>query len=290
LYLGETEDEDGFYSLLKSSDGGAHWASIWGYNSGLQSDLNTVAVDPGNPATLYAGVGDAGSYAKPGSAGTGVIKSTDGGATWNATGLKDTAATLLVIDRADPSILYAGTQGIYTEPRGFRGLFKSVDSGGSWLAVNNGLTGLADIGATITALVIAPNHSNTLYAGTSRDGVYKSVDGAATWVKFNDGLTSLEIRALAVSPSSQNMLYAATSDGIFRLMDETPAPWRSPVKTCGDMKGGIWCRSAFRPTIVYYPDSFVDHSTLIKAILLFDELHFMDRPAMMFGKMGITPQ
>jgi photosystem II stability/assembly factor-like uncharacterized protein len=37
LYLGETEDEDGFYSLLKSSDGGAHWASIWDYNNGLQS-------------------------------------------------------------------------------------------------------------------------------------------------------------------------------------------------------------------------------------------------------------
>ena len=83
---------------------------------------------------------------------------------------------------------------------------------------------MADIGATITALVISPNHSNILYAGTSRDGVYKSVDGAATWVKFNDGLTSLEIRALAVSPSSPNMLYAATSDGIFRLIDETPAP------------------------------------------------------------------
>jgi photosystem II stability/assembly factor-like uncharacterized protein len=224
LYLGETEDEDGVYALLKSSDGGAHWASIWNYNNGLQSDLNAVAVDPGSPATLYAGVGDAGYFTNPGSTGTGVIKSTDGGATWNATGLKDTAATLLVIDRADPSILYAGTQGIYTEPRGFRGLFKSIDSGASWLPVNNGLTGLADIGATITALVIAPNHSNILYAGTSRDGIYKSVDGAATWVKFNDGLTSLEIRALAVSPSSQNMLYAASSDGIFKLIDETPAP------------------------------------------------------------------
>ena len=38
--------------------------------------------------------------------------------------------------------------------------------------------------------------------------------------------------------------------------------------------------------ILYYPDFFVDDSTLIKAILLFDELHFMDRPSMMFGKMG----
>jgi len=35
--------------------------------------------------------------------------------------------------------------------------------------------------------------------------------------------------------------------------------------------------------ILYYPDFWVDYSTLMKAILLFDELHFMDRPSMMFG-------
>ncbi|MBS1852809.1 MAG: hypothetical protein JST79_18040 [Acidobacteria bacterium] len=35
--------------------------------------------------------------------------------------------------------------------------------------------------------------------------------------------------------------------------------------------------------ILYYPDFWVDYTTLMKAILLFDELHFMDRPSMMFG-------
>lgn len=35
--------------------------------------------------------------------------------------------------------------------------------------------------------------------------------------------------------------------------------------------------------VLYYPDFWVDYSTLLKAILLFDELHFMDRPSMMFG-------
>ncbi len=35
--------------------------------------------------------------------------------------------------------------------------------------------------------------------------------------------------------------------------------------------------------VLYYPDFQVDYLTLIKAILLFDELHFMDRPSMMFG-------
>src|SRR5579859_4994879 len=35
--------------------------------------------------------------------------------------------------------------------------------------------------------------------------------------------------------------------------------------------------------VLYYPDFYLDQTTLMKAILLFDELHFMDRPALTFG-------
>lgn len=35
--------------------------------------------------------------------------------------------------------------------------------------------------------------------------------------------------------------------------------------------------------VLYYPEFFVDYTTLLRMILLFDELHFMDRPSMMFG-------
>jgi hypothetical protein len=224
LYLGETEDEDGAYALLKSTDGGQNWKSIWDYGSSLQSDLNALAIDPVHPTTLYAGVGDAGFYITPGSAGTGVFRSTDGGATWDITGLKDTAVTVLAIDPSDPSILYAGTQGIYKEPRGFQGLFKSTDSGATWVAVNNGLTELSGIGATITAVVIAPNNSSILYIGTSGSGVYKSVDGGANWSPFNDGLISRDIRALAVSPGAPNTLFAATASGVFSIIDDTSNP------------------------------------------------------------------
>jgi photosystem II stability/assembly factor-like uncharacterized protein len=226
LYLGETEDEDGAYALLKSTDGGQNWRSIWDYGTPtpLQSDLNALAIDPVHPTTLYAAVGDASFYITPGSTGTGVFKSTDGGATWDITGLKDTAVTVLAIDPSDPSILYAGTQGIYTEPRGFRGLFKSTDSGATWVAVNNGLTELSGIGGTITAVVVAPNRSNTVYIGTSGGGVYKSVDGGANWSPFNDGLISRDIRALAVSPGALNTLFAATASGVFSILDDTSNP------------------------------------------------------------------
>ena len=36
--------------------------------------------------------------------------------------------------------------------------------------------------------------------------------------------------------------------------------------------------------VLYYPDFWADVPTLVKAILLFDQLHYMDRPSMMFGR------
>jgi hypothetical protein len=39
-------------------------------------------------------------------------------------------------------------------------------------------------------------------------------------------------------------------------------------------------------SVFYYPSEFPDPATLKKAILLFDELHFIDRPSFMFGDVG----
>jgi len=39
-------------------------------------------------------------------------------------------------------------------------------------------------------------------------------------------------------------------------------------------------------SVFYYPSEFPDQATLKKSILLFDELHFIDRPSFMFGDVG----
>src|SRR4029434_5599529 len=128
LYLAEGEDEDGGYVLLKSTDGGASWNGIWDFRSGLLTGINALVIDRSNPTTLYAGLGDASPYG-PSRPEIGFFKSIDGGATWTNIGLTDAAVTVLVRDPFDSNILYAGTQGIYTNPHGFRGIFKTVDGG-----------------------------------------------------------------------------------------------------------------------------------------------------------------
>jgi hypothetical protein len=83
--------------VLKSTDGGGNWLEIGPQGQGV----STLAIDPVTPTTLYVG-------------GSGVFKSTDGGASWRAfnTGLPPTIqVNSLVINPLTPAILYAGTAG-----------------------------------------------------------------------------------------------------------------------------------------------------------------------------------
>jgi photosystem II stability/assembly factor-like uncharacterized protein len=219
LYLAEGEDEDGGYVLLKSADGGANWNGIWDYTNGLQSGINALVIDPANPGTLYAGLGDGFAFG-PSPAAIGFFKSTDGGTTWANTGLTNAAVIVLAIDPTNSSTLYAVTQGIYTKPSGFRGMFKSTDAGATWSPINNGLDRLALVGATIVSLAIDPANPSTLYAATSGDGVYRTSDGGANWVSCNDGLPTFDIRAVAIAPDG---VYAATVAGVFRFTARGPA-------------------------------------------------------------------
>jgi photosystem II stability/assembly factor-like uncharacterized protein len=206
LYLAEGDYEDGNFALLKSIDAGANWTGIWDFSSGLQSGLNTMLADPANPTTLYAGVGDGFSFG-------GVFKSTDGGANWANQGLRDSAVTVLAMDPADSNTLYAATAGINTAPRGFRGIYKTIDGGETWLLANNGLDRLTQIGVIIVSIAMDPIRPGTAYAATNGDGVYITSDGGATWTPWNEGLGSLDVRALALA---EDGLYAATASGVFK--------------------------------------------------------------------------
>jgi photosystem II stability/assembly factor-like uncharacterized protein len=225
LYLAEGDDEDGGWSLLKSTDGGGSWASVGTFPSDQAAGVWAVAVDPTNSSILYAGLDDNPQYLddgniKPGPGG--VFKSTDGGATWSGLGLSGSAVKLITIDSAHPNVLYAITEANYGIPKGFRGLFKSTDSGASWTAIDNGLAVLLDTGAKVTAFAIGVANSNLLYAATAGSGVFRSSDGGANWAPFNDGLTNFDVRSLAAAPGSRQILYAGTSNGVFKVADDTP--------------------------------------------------------------------
>ena len=171
LYAGvnfatKTSTEDRKSGVYKSTDGGASWSrEIFSWTA---YNITSLAIDPENPSTIYAGAQFSG----------GVWKSTDGGTWWIPirSGLGNTEVSSLAIDPVDTQILYAGTEA---------GVFKSTNGGEKWSWIGSGLTS-----AKILSLAIDPANPQILYAGTSKGGVFKSTDGGPTIPDIPTGVTA----------------------------------------------------------------------------------------------------
>jgi len=164
-----------------------------------------MAGDPSNERVLYAGTW-----------GSGVYKSGDGGASWQAVnhGLANLYINSLAIDPTQPSTIYAGT---YRDQ-----LYKSTDGGISWTWSGAGMQEQA----IVYAIAIDPFVTSTVYAGTrgiSNNGnppwngvVYKSIDAGLTWAAVLEDIGGPEaqdwVYSLAVNPNQEHDVFAATHE------------------------------------------------------------------------------
>jgi photosystem II stability/assembly factor-like uncharacterized protein len=192
-------------------------------NFGIVAGLSALVVDPRNSSTLYGGTA------------RGIVISTDGGLSWNASnsGLPNGPRLLwvntLVMDPGNPGTLYAtiDAAGSPTE------LYKSTDGGATWIAAGAGLTSCC----VAISVAIDSQNLSVLYAGTT-SGMFKSSDGAASWSPSNSGLSATSVSALAVDPQNRGSLFAATQTagghpgGLFKSTDagtswaDTGLPYR----------------------------------------------------------------
>ncbi len=74
-------------------------------------------------------------------------------------------------------------------------------------------TPVGPVGGTFTSLVVDPNQSQTILAGSYVSGVYKTYDQGNTWYRQNSGLGNLKIQSLAYHPSNSSIVYAGTYEG-----------------------------------------------------------------------------
>lgn len=224
--------------IFRSTDGGRTWQRS---ESGLtESPIVSLAVDPRNPRTVYAG-----SWSFKAANQGSLFRSTDGGVTWAAIpGLG--GASSIAFDSADPQVIYI-TQG--------RGLFHSRDGGQTWAPLMNGevmperlARGVAvapsdpdrlavidsqtiflsfdagnswvrsgSCGSTCRAVAFDPLDADTLYVGRS-PGVLRTVDGGATWHSFSSGLPAVDVQALTFDPAEPAKLYVGTrAAGVFLI-------------------------------------------------------------------------
>lgn len=71
---------------------------------------------------------------------------------------------------------------------------------------------LPDSSGRVRSLAIDPMAPFRIYAGTASGGVWRSTDGGETWTPRTDDKFSLAIGALAVDPTSHNIVYAGTGE------------------------------------------------------------------------------
>lgn len=193
--------------VFKSIDGGNSWAVS---NTGLPGAIiNVLRVAPSNPAIVFAGT----SF-------DGVFKSTNGGHSWAAAnaGIAPASIEDLAVDPANPATLYAGIGGCSFSCFFPAGVFKSIDGGASWTAVNAGISDLQ-----IASLAVDPSNADILYAGTHLNGVFKSIDAGSSWGVANPAFltTSFAIEHLPViiDPVHPEIVYVGTARGVFKSTD-----------------------------------------------------------------------
>ena len=156
----------------------------------------SVCIDPTNTNIIYYGTGEA-TYSGASYYGRGLLKSTNGGASWTnyTTGLpSSTYCSRIVIRPGFSNQIFAAM--------GTSGLYKSTDAGVTWASV---VSGRCD------DIVFAPNGTNAYIVG-SGTGYRMSTDGGATFVQ-NTTLTMSTRNHIALCKNTPSVLYCAVHGG-----------------------------------------------------------------------------
>jgi autotransporter-associated beta strand protein len=237
---------DSFYGrgILVSTDGGATWAVRNAGGAFDRLSVARIAVNPQNPAVVYAALADSGANGS-GASNAGIWESTDFGTTWTNTTAGSGLTTSVpwsdvVVDPVTPTTLYAAVGAYYGSAA--NGVYVSTNGGGTWARAGNflGASGSGTDGTNLgrITLAVAPGAAHfTVYAAVSNPTTYKteeilkSTDGGTTWtVLMSDGshtpLTGNYVdymgsqgwfdQTLAVDPNNAGVVYAggAAASGV----------------------------------------------------------------------------
>ena len=200
--------------VFRSRDGGASWSRV-----GAAGDLPTVwslAVDPSDPQTVFAGTRPAAIY-----------RSRDGGASWKR--LDVAVATECSIGTPFVTRVLADRDRTVWAGVEIDGVFRSEDGGDTWTKVVNGLSDL-----DVHDMALAPSNPPRVYTSTNSE-LFWSDDRGQTWtaigVKTRWPLPYA--RGIAVKPDEPDVLFAGCGQtttgetgGVLRSNDGGQS-WRS---------------------------------------------------------------
>ncbi len=200
-----------------STDGGQNWTVASDGYTGAQ--VRAIAVDPTNPATVYA------------AARSGLFISTDGGNSWigrNTPPAYHLEWNVVAVDQSNPQHVLASNN---WDPI----ILQSDNRGQTWKWAGDRLTE----GMAWRVIVFAPSNPSTVYAGSSAyttagvfdnslpaAGIYVSHDSGTTWNSGNDALSeNANVLDICVDPADPQIVYAATGTNGLLKSHDTGSSW-----------------------------------------------------------------
>ncbi len=196
--------------LWKSTNGGLDWSTNTDDLANI--GVSWILIDPANRQKMYiaTGDGDAGDTYS-----IGVLKSTDGGDSWQTTGLQPDVTDFLEIRKIlfhpnDSNTILAATND---------GIYKTTDGGASWTIKQTGI---------FKDIEVNPATPSIWYAAKRSYGVFKSTDSGDTWTQLLTGLPTSGVSRieLVIAPSRPSTVYALYSNlsfsgfyGLYRSKD-----------------------------------------------------------------------
>jgi photosystem II stability/assembly factor-like uncharacterized protein len=157
-------------------------------------DFHSMAVSPQDPdLVLYGHHG-------------GVLRSVDGGRSWNETNLSGETDDAMGMG-------FASVDGTAVFAAGHDTFFRSEDAGVTWEALAPALPG-----TDLHGLATAPDEPSTVYVHVVRFGIFRSTDSGVNWEQANQ--TSLPGDVISLSAGPGGRLYAASpGTGVLRSDD-----------------------------------------------------------------------
>ncbi len=206
LYVGGAQG-----GVWRSDDAGLNWTPLTDNECSLA--MGSIAIDPVDPQIVYAGTGEQ-HFSGDSYYGCGVLRSLDGGATWEQLGADvfvrrsslvgrggmgtgGARIARVVVDRATAGSAVSTT---VLAASSF-GLYRSTSSGRSWELALEGYA---------TDVVANPNDPSILYAALLGEGIYRSSDGGVSWGHSFESIPreGAHRTILAIAPSNPDVVYA----------------------------------------------------------------------------------
>ncbi len=203
----------GRFGITESTNQGETWIPML-----VRRHFHGIGISPHNSLLIFTGTSPAPADTAHSQSdlfpGGRILRSSDGGLHWSEVGEgfpsgAPTSVHDFAFDPVDPNVVYVSTSS--HETHGERtattiGIYKSTDSGLTWMAVNNGLTNL-----NVDAIRASPKTSGLLYASTE-SGVFRSSDGGNTWLRTD---LALPTESLLVDPVVPATIFAGTERGLY---------------------------------------------------------------------------